>query len=103
MKVSIRITSIIMILVCIVNYYSRSQGAVHNTINESRKEIEAINTSIEQLYLTENINTLISLYTAELTFFPEYKPAIFEIKKLRSFFSDWFKAANTNAYRKEIY
>ena len=103
MKFSIRITFIVVILVCTVNYYSKSQSTIHNTANESRKEIEAINTRIEQLYLTEDINSLVSLYSAKLTFFPEYKPAIFDITKLSGFLNDWFKAGNINAYKKKIY
>lgn len=103
LKVNIRITFMVMTSICTLIYYSKSQSIIHNTADESRKEIEAINTRIEQLYLTENINSLISLYTTELTFFTEYRPAIYEIKKLRSFFNDWFKAGNINAYKKKIY
>jgi ketosteroid isomerase-like protein len=55
------------------------------------------------LYIRKNINTLVGLYADEITYLPEYKPAIFEIKVLKEFLSDWFKASNIKAYKKKIY
>lgn len=102
MKIIIRISLIVITLTCI-HYYSKGQSTNQKTADELRKEIEAINSRTQQLYITENIDPLISLYADEFTFFPEYKPAIFEIRKLKSFFSDWFKEGNIKTYKKKIY
>jgi ketosteroid isomerase-like protein len=65
-------------------------------------ELEATNNRIEQLYLTEDANALTSLYASQFTFFPEYKPAIFEIKVLNKFFKDWFTVGDVKIYKKKI-
>lgn len=102
MKIITRITILISLFISIVSF-STNQGTIKKTANELRVEIEALNSSTEQLYVTENINSLISLYTNQLTFFPEYKPAIFEIKNLKNFFKDWFKAGDVKEYKKKIH
>lgn len=80
------------------------KNATHSkTPDELKKEIEAINLKTEQLYLTENINSLINLYVEQLTFFPEYKQAILEIEDLEDFYEDWFKLIDITAYKKKIY
>jgi ketosteroid isomerase-like protein len=72
-------------------------------INPVQEEIEVINQRIEQLFLSENIELLTSLYSEQLTYFPEYKPAIFNIKGLKKFYRDWFKVTDFSSYRKKIY
>lgn len=80
----------------------RSQS-INKNLNDSRIELEAINSGIEQLYLTEDVDALTSLYASQFTFFPEYKPAIFEIKTLSKFFKDWFTAGVVKTYKKKIF
>ena len=75
----------IVMIMCAINY-AISQRFANKTDDNLRQEIEAINNRIEQLYLDQNIGSLMSLYAEELTFFPEYKPAIFETKNLRALF-----------------
>jgi ketosteroid isomerase-like protein len=101
MKNVMRMVFIIVTIMCAINY-AISQSFV-KTDDNSRQEIEAINNKIEKLYLDENIGSLVSLYAEELTFFPEYKPAIFETKNLRGFFTDWFNTGDIKAYKKQIY
>lgn len=48
--------------------------------DETQKEIEAINTKIEQFYIKENINSLLSLYANQFTFSPEYERLSLTIK-----------------------
>lgn len=84
-----------------LNIDLKSQRITRNP-DDSRIELEAINSRMEQLYLTEDVNTLTSLYASEFTFFPEYKPAIFEIKALNNFFKDWFTAGDVKMYKKKI-
>jgi ketosteroid isomerase-like protein len=79
----------------------KSQNIVKN-LDDSRIELEAINSRIEQFYLTEDVKALTSLYARQFTFFPEYKPAIFEIKVLNKFFKDWFTTGNVKKYKKKI-
>ncbi|MDJ1494773.1 hypothetical protein QNI19_17675 [Cytophagaceae bacterium DM2B3-1] len=79
----------------------KSQRITKN-VEASRVELEAINSRIEQLYVTENVNALTSLYASQFTFFPEYKPAIFELKALNQFFKDWFTAGDVKTYKKKI-
>ena len=79
----------------------KSQSFTKN-LDDSRIKLEAINSRIAQLYLTEDVNALTSLYAGEFTFFPEYKPAIFEIKALNKFFKDWFAAGDIRIYKKKI-
>jgi ketosteroid isomerase-like protein len=80
----------------------KSQSANKN-LNDYRIELEAINSKTEQLYITEDVNALTNLYAAEFTFFPEYKPAIFEARVLNKFFKDWFEGGDIRAYEKKIY
>lgn len=79
----------------------KGQGITKN-LNDCRKELETINSSIEQLYLTKDVHALTSLYASQFTFFPEYKSAIFEINALSKFFNDWFKAGDVRMYKKKI-
>ncbi|MDJ1479945.1 hypothetical protein QNI16_05565 [Cytophagaceae bacterium YF14B1] len=79
----------------------KSQRITKNVV-ASRVELEAINSRIEHLYVTENVNALTSLYASQFTFFPEYKPAIFEMKALNQFFKDWFTAGDVKTYKKKI-
>jgi hypothetical protein len=83
---NIKTTRIILIIVLTgaLNIELKSQSVTKN-LDDSRIELEAINSRIEQLYLTEDVNTLTTLYASQFTFFPEYKPAIFEIKALNKF------------------
>ncbi|MCF0069689.1 hypothetical protein LZD49_04345 [Dyadobacter sp. CY261] len=84
-----------------LNIDLKSQSITRN-LDDSRIELEAINSSIEQLYLMEDVNALTSFYASQFTFFPEYKPAIFEIKVLNKFFKDWFAAGDVKVYKKKI-
>ncbi|WP_276371914.1 hypothetical protein [Chryseolinea sp. H1M3-3] len=77
--------------------------SITKTLDDSRIELEAINSRIEQLYVTEDVKALTSLYASQFTFFPEYKPAIFESKALNKFFKDWFAAGDVKIYKKKIY
>lgn len=81
----------------------KSQDAFISSADRSRQEIEAINNNIGRLYITENIDTLISLYAEPLVVSPEYKPALLEINALKKFFTDWFKTADIKAYNKRIH
>jgi ketosteroid isomerase-like protein len=91
-----------LLLICSTHYYSNSQNTT-KTADEPRKEIEEENNRIEQLYINEDVQSLTRSYDSELTFFAEYKPAIFEINKLEDFFKNWFKTVNISAYKKTIH
>lgn len=82
-------------------------GAISKNVSENSKdwrtELEAINSTTEQLYITEDADALTNLYARQFTFFPEYKPAIFETKLLNKFFKDWFAGGDVRAYRKKIH
>lgn len=92
---------IIITLTCALNIDLKSQRITRN-LNDSRIELEAINSRIEQLYLTKDVTALTRLYASQFTFFPEYKPAIFDIKALNQFFMDWFTAEDVKIYKKKI-
>ncbi|MEJ1240588.1 hypothetical protein WBG78_20765 [Chryseolinea sp. T2] len=79
-----------------------SQNVSRNS-NDLRTELEATNNTMEQLYITEDADALTNLYATQLTFFPEYKPAIFEVKVLNKFFKDWFAAGDIRSYKKKIF
>lgn len=103
MKVKASIILTVFILTGNLNCQSKSQDTTERGTEEFRTEIEAINKRTEQFYKTENIRALIDLYTEQLTFFPEYKPAIYNKEKLKDFFIDWFITGDVKAYRKDIY
>jgi ketosteroid isomerase-like protein len=84
-----------------LNIDLKSQSIGKN-LDDSRIQLAAINNRIAQLYLTEDVNALTGLYASQFTFFPEYKPAIFEIKTLSKFFKDWFTAGSVSMYKKKI-
>ncbi|SKC62747.1 Cif family virulence factor [Ohtaekwangia koreensis] len=92
---------LIMSLTGALNIDLKSLNITKN-FDDSRMELEAINSRIEQLYLTEDVDALTNLYASQFTFFPEYKPAIFEIKALNKFFKDWFTAGDVKIYKKKI-
>ena len=85
-----------------LNIDLKSQS-IRKNLDDSRAELEAINSRIEQLYFKEDVNALTSLYASQFTFFPEYVPAIFEIKALNKFFKDWFAAGEVKTYKKKIF
>jgi ketosteroid isomerase-like protein len=93
---------LIIALTGALNIDVKSQRFTKN-LHDARLELEAINSRIEQLYSTEDVNALTSLYGSQFTFFPEYKPAIFEIKALNKFFKDWFTAGDAKVYKKKIF
>lgn len=68
-----------------------------------KAELEGINQRIEKFYSRENADSLTQLFAKDFTFFPEYKPAIAEIKGLKAFYSDWFNSVNDIAFKKNIY
>jgi ketosteroid isomerase-like protein len=76
--------------------------SITRSLDDCRIELESVNSRIEQLYLTEDVNALTSLYASQFTFFPEYKPAIFESKALNKFFKDWFTAGDVKICKKKI-
>ena len=92
---------LILALTGALNIDLQSQSITKN-LDDCRIQLESINSRIEQLYLTEDVNALTSLYASQFTFFPEYKPAIFEIKALNKFFNDWFTAGDVKTYKKKI-
>lgn len=81
---------------------SKSQSITKDT-NDSRKELDAINRKSEQSYITKDVYALTSLYADEFTFFPEYKPAIFEDEVLAKFYKDWFTAGDIKTFEKTIF
>jgi ketosteroid isomerase-like protein len=92
---------LIITLTVALNIDLKSQRSTKD-LDDSRIELEAINSRIEQLYLTKDVKALTSLYADQFTFFPEYKPAIFEVKALNKFFKDWFTAGDIRLYKKKI-
>lgn len=79
----------------------RSQD-IGKDLADFRIDVEEMNSKIEQLYVTQNADALTSLYDSQFSFFPEYKPAIFEMKGLTKFFRDWFVAGDVKVYQKKI-
>lgn len=96
------IVILILTLTGTLNTDLKSQSVIKD-LGEYRLKLEALNSRIEQLYVTKDVNTLTGLYASKFTFFPEYKHAIFENKALRKFFDDWFTAGDVSIYRKKIY
>lgn len=80
----------------------KSQTTSRNS-KDALTELQEINSKTEQLYIAGDADALTNLYARQLIFFPEYKPAIFEIKVLNKFFKDWFTAGDVRSYKKKIY
>jgi uncharacterized membrane protein (DUF106 family) len=76
-----KITLIVALIISLV-VDLKAQSSINKITAEPQKEIEAVNNKIEQFYQSENADSLTSLYTEQLTYFPEYKPAIFDTKNL---------------------
>jgi ketosteroid isomerase-like protein len=100
MKVSVTLAVVVFLFTA---SYSYSQNKSQRTGDKLQTQIEVINSKTEQLYLNEDIDQLIGLYTDQLTFFPEYKAGIFDIEKLAGFYKDWFKAVDIKTYKKTIH
>ena len=97
-----KITLTIFLLVCSVYSFSKGQNVVTSD-EKLRMEIEELNSRMEALCLSKDVNSLLNLYDRELTFFADYKPAIFESNTLKSFFKDWFNTAPLTSYKKKIF
>ncbi len=69
----------------------------------TKAEIEAANRQIETWYQQKQVDSLINRYHLEITYLPEYKPAIFDKTKLAGFFTDWWQRTTVLTYQKKIY
>jgi len=65
--------------------------------------IKGLNHQIETLYITKKADALVGYYENDLTYFAEYRPAIFTSDSLFFFYKKWFAMTDISAYKKEIY
>jgi ketosteroid isomerase-like protein len=98
MKISI-IASAALLLLCTATH-SKRQHIMHAVV-DPLIEIKKSNEQFEQAVLNRNADSVVSFYTEDLTFFAEYKPALFDNKRLKAFYEDWFDVANISAYKKK--
>jgi len=68
-----------------------------------RERISAINLQIDKWYQEKKVNSFMDLYHKDITFCPEYKPAIFNKTRLKKFYADWWQISTVNSYQKNIY
>jgi len=64
---------------------NQEQSTVSNQENLIDK-ISTINLHINEWYQNQRIDSLIEMYHPEITFCPEYKPAIFNKTQLKQFY-----------------
>ena len=64
--------SVILILTFTANLNELRSQSITKNLDDSRIEIGAINSRIERLYVTEDVNALTSLYASEFTFFQKH-------------------------------
>lgn len=83
-------------------FFSFSNVQSQENPGSLRLEVEQLNTKIEQLYLSKNVQGLVDLYRDDLTFFAEYQPAILDKQTLQLFFADWFKSGTVQSFKKNI-
>lgn len=68
-----------------------------------KEKIKDLNTQINKAYQTQKIDLLMEYYHPEITFCPEYKPALSNKKRLQQFFTDWWSINSIQHYEKDIY
>lgn len=66
-------------------------------------KISAINVQINSFYQNRSIDSLLGIYHPEITFCPEYKPAMFTKTRVKKFYSDWWQMNTINKYQKAMY
>jgi ketosteroid isomerase-like protein len=98
MKISILVSAALLLL-CTATH-SKRQHITHAVV-DPLIEIKKSNEQFEQAVLNRNADSVVSFYAENLTFFPEYKPALFDNKRLRAFYNDWFRVVNISAYKKK--
>lgn len=87
---------------CSISFYAHSQSSAGTGSAKLKLSIETANKKIATLYQTKNADDLVQLYEDDLTFFPEYKKAIFDPVGLKKFYASWFNGSNVTSYQKTI-
>jgi len=101
MKIQFGIIGVFTIFITSINPgYSQ---AIKGIEDKTKAELETINSRIEYFYTKEFADSLLGFYDKSFTFLPEYKPEIYMGKDLQKFYTDWFKAVEIKAYKKNIY
>lgn len=98
MKISIIASAALLLLS--TTTHSKRQHITHK-VEDPLIEIKKINEKIEQAALNKMADSVVSFYIEDLTFFAEYKPALFDARSLKAFYNDWFRMANISAYKKK--
>ena len=65
--------------------------------------LDSMNRLITGFFLQRDADAMVTYYDAALTYYPEYKPAIFSTTALNRFFRDWFRQVDIRRYQKRIY
>lgn len=67
-----------------------------------RARLDSMNSRRSSLFLQKDADALVEHYDAGLTYYPEYKPAIFSRAALHRFFRDWFSQGDIRSCQKDI-
>ncbi|HSD08111.1 hypothetical protein [Flavobacterium sp.] len=96
-------TYLVLVVIVLFNAYTLF-GQKNNGGSEAIKsKIYNLNLEVENQFINEDFNSLIKHYDTELTYFPEFKPAIFSIGVLKKFYKDWFGQVRIESYKKNIF
>jgi len=85
---------------CSTNKLEQAKITTQENLNA---KISTINLQINHWYQHQKIDSLMEIYHSEITFCPEYKPAIFNKTRLEKFYQEWWKINTIKTYQKEIY
>lgn len=94
---------LIKIVLMLLGISSSLAQSIEDYPEDIKSKLDGLNGKIEDLFLKENTDFLLRYYDEELTYFPEFKPAIFSTRMLNQFYRDWFRQVEIRAYKKKIY
>lgn len=86
-----------LLLVCFNNILAQDNDAA------IKSKLDTLNEKIENHFLKKDAASLTKYYDTELTYYPEYKLAIFSLDSLKQFFNDWFSEVDIKTFKKKIY
>lgn len=76
---------------------------IHTDTAFMRARLDSMNRRMAGFFRQKDADAIVAHYDAGLTYYPEYKPALFSTAALNRFFRDWFRQVDIRSYQKEIY
>lgn len=67
------------------------------------QQLATLNQQISRWYQQQQVDSIIQFYDKKVTFMPEYKPALYDVKSVSNFYKDWWSTTTIEKYQKNIF